>query len=209
MHHYANWTPWPNSLLISTYSFITNRWHALKFRIQRETFVIGHATVPLNTGTSTTFIQMYDDVGSTSVSHVHINTFQRQIQDPISTLRASPLIDRHESPVTSHMQFAKPIAPADLEPNIEPAASYRPNLDIMFDRYETNSVKSTVLAIIKGSAENNFMHSPNESLDISYIDTSPHLENLRSDYLPARVENRITAWLHNVVEDTIECHDHG
>jgi hypothetical protein len=151
---------------------------------------------------------MYDNVHSTSPAHAPVNTFQPQVQDHISMLpTSSPRIDDHESPVVSHMQveFAKQSNPTPNTPlNVhEFAVSNHPNLDIIFDGWETNSVKEMVLGMMTSSAQENFSHSPDESLRISHIDTSSDLANAMSDYLPTRVENRITAWLQDVKSSEI------
>ena len=99
----------------------------------------------------------------------------------------------------------------NMQSNVQFPISNHPNLDIIFDGWETNSIKAMVLAMMTNSAQD-FSHSIDESLEISHVDTSSDLPNSISDYLPTRVENRITAWLHDVVEQPqtiVESHDHG
>src|SRR5271169_5388180 len=151
---------------------------------------------------------MDDDVGSSPTTLIHVDTYQRQVQDRHSTHPAySPLIDRHQSPVVLHMQVQltksshpATIAQAELKPKVDPPVSSRPNLDIMFDGWETNSVKAMVLAMITDSTEDNLSQSYDESLEIAHIDSSSDLATSISNYLPPRVENRITTWLNDVVE---------
>src|SRR5947207_7037763 len=88
-------------------------------------------TIPSTTDTSTTSIQMYDNVDSTSVTYAPLNTFQQQVQDHISMVPASSQpFDDHESPLASHMQvqFAKSgnpvtIAPPNMQSEVELADS--------------------------------------------------------------------------------------
>ena len=99
-----------------------------------------------------------------------------------------------------------------MQSNVQLAISNHPNLDIIFDGWETNSIKAMVLAMMTNSAQDDFSRTIDESLEISHVDTSSELANSISDYLPTRVENRITAWLHDVVEQpqtVVESHDHG
>ena len=73
-----------------------------KFRIPKESFVILHTIVPSTVATSTTSIQIYDDVGPTSATHIPLNTSQQPVQDHRSTGPASSIpIDCRKSLVAS------------------------------------------------------------------------------------------------------------
>jgi len=210
----AKYAPHPNLFLYHE-SFART-----KFRIPNETFLIVQTTVPSTLATSTTSIQTYDNLSSTSAAHVPLNTRQQPVQDHRSTGPvSSQAIDCSESPVALHMQveFSRPsmpatIAPTDLQTNAELTISNRLNLDIMFNGWETNSVKAMTLAMMTSDAQDNFLHSHDESLGMSHIDTSSDLGTSTSDYMLPQVENRITSWLQDVAEQlqtVVEYHENG
>lgn len=210
----AKYAPHPN-LFLYRESFART-----KFRIPKESFVILRRTVPSTVATSTTSIQAYDDVRSTTLTHAPFNASQQPVQDHRSTGPDSTLpIDSCESPVASPMQvhFAEasklaPIVPSDIQPKVEFTMSNDLNLDIMFNEWETKPVKAMTLAMMTGDAQDDILHSHNESLEMSHLDTSSDLATSTSDFLPPRVENRITAWLQDLVEQpqtVVEYHEHG
>lgn len=227
----AKYAPHPNLFLYHE-SFART-----KFRIPKESFLLPLITIPSTTATSTTSIQMYDNADSTSATRAPVNTFQRQIQDNISMRPASPRIDDHKSPhkqveivkpnikdyhefpISSHMQVelvisSNPatIAPVNMQLRDELAVPNHLNPDILFDGWETNSVKAMVFAMMTKSPQDDLSYSLEESLEVSHIDTCSDLANSTSmsSYLSTRIENRIRTWLQDLIEQSptiVECHD--
>lgn len=180
---------------------------------------------------------MYDNADSTSATRAPVNTFQRQIQENISMRPASPGIDVHKSshkqvemvkpniidhddfPISSHMQVelvmsSNPatIAPVNMQLRGELAVPNYLNPDILFDGWETNSVRAMVFAMMTKSPQDDLSCSLEEPLEISHIDTCSDLANSTStsSYLPTQIENRIRSWLQDLIEQSptiVGCHD--
>ena len=205
---FAKYAPHPNLFLYHE-SFART-----KFRIQKKVFVITLRTTPSITATSTTSIQIGNPVCSASGICSDSLPAKREelIQEDTSSRPISSLpIERNLSQFMPQVQtlFFTPNNPAsdDLYPQLQHGVPKHPDYDTWFDGWETSSVKALVLANITCLDQDNFVR--NESMEMSRIDTYSDAASSTLDLLPPRVENRITEWLQNVVDQPQESCDEG
>jgi hypothetical protein len=170
-------------------------------------------TVPSTVGTSTTSIQG-SDVGSTTGVNP-VTSAHEPPQDEILVLtHSSKPVERQQFPVTPIMQTnlvnpAKPTLQYEhSRPKLELGGSTCPDIRLMFNDWETDSVKAMVLSNLSSPMDIEFTDPFNQLPEISPSDASSELADSTSDYLPLRTLYKVNAWLEDVFEQpqtTVGC----
>jgi hypothetical protein len=170
------------------------------FHAKKEVYLLMHATTPPSvSGTDTTSVHIPDDASSTAPPPARLQGSQRitvkLAPAPMTPAPALPSLPNERADMIPRtMHFNRPNETAQ---KFDSSHLQLANIDVLFDGWESESVKAMVIAKLTGPHDDDFEGSYDESQGDTQLDTLSESADVQ---LPLHITTRVDEWLKDLSE---------